>query len=209
MVGLGLNEDFRPDGWRETAQGVLKHEIPFIRDVALRNLPLPLDEATATIVNEAIQDDFAPVQGAACDLAGKARLKEFGPSLVKILENTQNEWLMRGAFDAAKECGVNNDERLEICLRRMKPRDNEWNMLMLSLLIDGTIKTSGYGSRAIDNWSPILPGIRKAWLEFIAAHRQELREGKRFDVGDPPLSRQMLPPEFRLDRKGQPPWPEG
>jgi hypothetical protein len=90
----------------------------------------------------------------------------------------------------------------------MKPRDNEWNMMLMGLLVKGAIKTNGYGSRAIGNWSPILPGLRKAWFDFIDEHRQELREGKRFEVGNPPLSPKMLPPKFQLHRDGQSPWPE-
>lgn len=208
LLALGLNENFRPDGWRESARALIGHEIPFIRDIALRNLPLPLDEATVVLVAEAIEDDFAPVQGAACDLAGKAKLKAFGPPLIAVLKRTQNDWVMRATFRAATECGVDNDRRLEICVRRMKPRDNEWTLLMLQLLLDGAIETNGYGGRNDGNWASILPDMKRAWLEFIDSHRQELREGKKFEVAAPPLSPEMFPPKFQLNRSGYDPWPE-
>lgn len=208
LKALGIDKEFRPDGWRETLRGLVRHDIPFIRDVALRHMPLPLDEADIELVAAAIGDKFEPVQGAACELAGKAKLKEFGAPLVDVLETTDNEWVMRAAFSAAAECGVDNDRRLEICVRRMRPRDNDWNMLMLHVLNDGAIEGSGYSSRAIEDWTAVLPGIQRAWLKFIESHRQLLRKGTHFPATDPPLSRKMFPPGFQLDRAGQPPWPE-
>jgi len=208
LLSLGVDENFRPDGWRETARGLIQHEIPFIRDVALRNLPLPLDDAVMAVVAKAIKDEFAPVQGAACNLAGKAKLLAFGPPLVDVLESTKNDWVMRAAFSAAAECGVESDRQLEICVRRMLPRDNDWNMLMLHLLKDGAIGSHGHSSQAIDEWTSILPGIQNSWLEFIDAHRQELQEGKRFEVATPPLTPKMFPPGFQIRRQGQPAWPE-
>jgi hypothetical protein len=208
LLGLGDDEHFRPEGWRETARGLVQHDIPFIRDVALRNLPLPLDDATAADVAAAITDEFAPVQGAACELAGKAKLERFREPLIDALENTNNDWVMRAAFSAASECGVENDRRLEICIGRMEARDNDWNMLILSLLKDGALESGGYGAQAIDDWTSILPGIQKAWLTFVDSHRLLLRKGTRFPAGDPPLSPKMFPPGFQLDRARQPPWPE-
>jgi hypothetical protein len=208
LVSLNLDENFRPDGWRERVHGLTKHEIPFMRDLALRSMPLPLDDASVALVTEAIDDDFAPVQGAACDLAGKAKLKAFGPALTEVLRTTTNEWVLRAAFDAAAKCGVENDRRLETCVLRMKPRTNDWNMMLLGLLISGAIDNNGYGARAIDDWTKILPELQTAWLEFIAANQQALRDGKRFKVAAPPLTPEMFPPDFQLHRDGQAPWPE-
>jgi hypothetical protein len=160
------------------------------------------------VVATAIKDEYPPVQGAACNLAGKAKLKAFAAPLTEVLETTTNEWVMRDAFDAADKCGVENDRRLEICVRRMRPRDNDWNMLMLQLLKDGAIESGGGSWQAINDWASILPGIRRAWLEFIESHRQLLRKGARFPVSDPPLSPKMFPPDYRLSRAGQPEWPE-
>jgi hypothetical protein len=141
-------------------------------------------------------------------VAAKAKLKSCAAPLIEVLQNTKDEWIMRASFTAAAECGINNDERLEICVRRMRPRNNDWNMLILGLLKDGAIDSGGYGSQAIEDWRPILPAIQESWLEFIAAHRQLLRKGTKFPPSDPPLSREMFPPGFRIDRPGQPPWPE-
>src|SRR5262249_30210240 len=208
LFALGTREDFRPDDWRQTARSLIQHEIPFIRDVALRNLPLPLDDVTVSMVAKAIQDEYVPVQTAACTLAGRSKLMAFGALLIDLLTTTENDWVMRAAFSAAAECGVENDRRLEICVRRMGSHTNAWNMLLLGLLIDGAIESHGYGAQDIKDWTEILPGIETAWFEFIDANRQKLREKRGFKVAAPPLTPKMFPPGFQLHRAGQPSWPE-
>ncbi len=204
-----MNENFRPEGWQDTVRGLLKHEIPFIRAVAVQNLPLPLDDATVALIAEAIKDDLEPVQGAACDLAYKAKLSAFGPPLVNLLERTENDWLLRAPFRSAAECSIENDRRLEICVRRMGHGSNDRNMVLLGLLIDGVIQhQGGYGSNSIDDWTKILPGIQNAWHGFIDANREAIRNGQQFKIAEPPVTREMFPPGFQFHRKGQPDWPE-
>jgi hypothetical protein len=208
LVGLGVKGDFRPEGWHDRAVGLIGHPIPFLRELALRNVPLPLDDAAVAAVARAIKDKYAPVQGAACDLAAKAKARAFGPPAMDVLKVTFNDWVLRAAFQATGECGVENDRRLEVCVGRMNPLTNDLNMLMLSLLIDGAIvHEGGYGSQGIEDWTSILPGIQKAWLDCIASNRQALREGKRFPIAQPPVTAEMFPPGFRFHRAGKPDWP--
>ena len=98
LLGLGLNERFRPDGWPETLRGLMRHEIPFVREVALLNRPLPLDDATVATLAEMIKDEFAPVQGAACNLAAKVKSKSLNTPLVEVLETTKNDWVLCPPF---------------------------------------------------------------------------------------------------------------
>jgi hypothetical protein len=209
LVALEANEKFRPEGWRETARKLLKHNIPFVQDVALRSHPLTLDEPTIKVVNELLESDYLPVQGAACILAWKSKTKACGPTLKTLLQTTPDKWIMNSAFLAAETCGVNNDERLEICVDRMQPLNNDWNMWMMSQLVSGSIKTNGHGAQALADWTSTLATLQPAWREFIAAHRVLLRKGVRFPASSPPLSREMFPKDFRLYPPGQrQPWPE-
>jgi hypothetical protein len=209
LLALGTNEKFRPDGWRETARRLVDHEIPFVREFALLNLPLPLDAATVPLVARAIEDKFEPVQVAACTLAGKAKVKEFGLPLTRVLERSDNDWVMRAAFGAAADCAVDNDERMEICIHRMRNRNHDWNMVMLALLIDASIENHhGSSWETIDDWTGILPGIRASWIKFIDVHRSQLRAGKRFPVAAPPLAKGMFPPGFRMGDEPSALWTE-
>jgi hypothetical protein len=81
-------------------------------------------------------------------------------------------------------------------------------MQMLEFLVDGSIvHRGGYGSQRVDDWTSILPGIQKAWLDFIAANRKILREGRRFPIAEPPIVREMFPPGYTFHREGKPGWP--
>ena len=80
--------------------------------------------------------------------------------------------------------------------------------MLLSLLIDGSIQWKSYGYQGPDHWQSIVGELQKAWREFIAAHRQALREGRRFEAVEPPLSRAMFPPGFQFSPPGKPPWPD-
>ena len=52
---------------------------------------------------------------------------------------------------------------------RLEPHRSDRNMVLLSLLIDGSIKWKSYGA---GEWQPVLGDLQRAWREFIAAHRQ-------------------------------------
>jgi hypothetical protein len=206
LTGLGLNQSFRPVGWRESVRALLQRDIPVLRALSLQNIPLPLDDAAIPLVARAIKDNSEAVQGAACDLAFKAKLKAFGDPLIDVLKMTENDWLLRGAFRAATECGVDNDRRLEICVGRLRPNTNDRNMVLLSLLADGSIEHHSSGANGIDDWAKILPDIQNAWLKFIASNRQALREGKRLGFSEPSLDPLMFPPGYTLSEAGRH-WP--
>ncbi len=208
LIGLRLQGDFRPKGWRKRATGLIDHKIPFLRSVALQNMPLPLDDSAIAAVARAVKDRFAPVQGAACDLAAKAKSPAFRPPLLDVLQTTDNHWVLRSAFTAAAQCGTDNDIRLEVCVGRMGRYTHGMNMLLLSLLIDGSIEhEGGSGWQEIKDWTSILPGIQKAWMGFIAANRQALRTGKRFRIAQLPVKAGMFPPGFHFSRAGKSAWP--
>jgi hypothetical protein len=210
LVGMeDANLALRPQGWQGVAAGLLKHDIPFIRDLALRCMPLPLNEAAADAVAACIQDKFEPVQGAACDLAGKSKSARFAPLLKEALRTTTNEWVLRGAFRAAADCGAEMDSLLEICVSRLERSSNDRNMVLLGLMIDGAIQhEGGYGAQSHGDWQEFLGDMQKAWGEFISVNRDALRAGRRFRIGGPPVTREMFPPKFEFDRAGRPPWPD-
>lgn len=209
LVGLKSFKTFRPDGWQDAAESLLAHEILVLREIALESIPLPLRDTAITKVIACLGDQYAPVQGAACELAAKVKSPRFRQPLVEVLRTTSNEWLLRNAFSAATACGEDMDRLLEILVRRLQPGVQPLNLVVLGLVINGTIQDGGsYGARDDIDWQPFLAGMQKAWLDVIAANRQALREGKRFKVGQPPIVRAMFPPEFRFNRAGQPDWPE-
>jgi hypothetical protein len=81
------------------------------------------------------------------------------------------------------------------------------NDLLMGLLISGAIQCQGYGSRTDQSWNGFVRELQQAWLDFIAANRQALREGKWFKVGDLPLRPEMFPPFLEFDLHDGSHWP--
>jgi hypothetical protein len=207
LAGLKTNKKFRPKGWRKLAVNLIAHEKQLVREMALKCIPLPLDDAGVIAVAKAMKDKTTPVQWAACGLAEKAKSLALGQPATDVLKKSDNHWVLRSAFRAAGACGVDNDQRLELCVAKLG-RGNDMNMLLLGLLIDGSIKhMGGTGSSAIRQWESITPGIRGAWMHFIASNRKALRGGKRFIIAKEPVIPEMFPPKFAFSRPGKTGWP--
>jgi hypothetical protein len=193
LKALGSDKTFRPAGWSETARNLIKHEIPFIREVAIRNLPQSLDEPTAAAIAVALHDKFIPVQSAACELAWRAKLKVCAAPLIEVLKTTDNMWVMNSAIYAAVDCGVPNDQVLEICVSRLDPENVDWNHHLFLDFVRLAIKNHSGSSGSEDAWRGRTREIQAAWLEMIKAHRQELRDRKLFKPDDPALPKAMFP----------------
>ncbi len=207
LVGLQSNKDFRPPAWHETLLSLLKSNIPFLRALAVGSTPLPLSDEDARLVAERIEDAYPPVQAAACYLAGQSKMDRFGQPLVKLIQNTTNEWILDQSFRAAKNCGAQSDRLEEILVGRLEPRNNDWDMRVLGLMIETTIKhEGGSGAQNIADWQPFLGDLQAAWRKFIEANREALGQGRLIELGDPTITPEMFPPKYYLNLKGQP-WP--
>ena len=208
LAGLKSNKDFRPSGWHETVVTLTKHNIPFLRALALQAMPLPLGDASTELVAARIQDEYPPVQAAACALAGKSKSARFRQPLTDILRTAPNEWLLREAFRAATDCGAEMDRVLEILVDRLERHSNDRNLVLLDLMIDGAIArdNGSSGAEAHADWQDFLGDMQRAWRHFIEATRQSLRQGHRVKLGDARITPNMFPPGFHLDLHGQP-WP--
>ena len=208
LAGLKWTKVFRPTGWQQTAATLLKHDIPFLRALTLQSIPVVLDDTTVELVAACIKDEYAPVQGCACDLiADRSRLSRFRQPLMDVLRVTPNEWVLRSAFRAAAKCGADMDQMLEILIDRLERRNNNRNLVLLELMVDGAIKHEGRsGAQSHEDWQGFLSNMQQAWRKFIVTNRQALREGKRLPLGDQTITPEMFPPGFHLYLKGQP-WP--
>ena len=105
LAGLKASKDFRPAGWQERVASLVKHDIPFLRALALEELPLPLSDADIELVAACLRDEYAPVQGTACDLAGGTKSARFRQPLTEVLRTATNDWILRDAFEATKRAG--------------------------------------------------------------------------------------------------------
>ena len=207
LVGLDKNPKSRPKGWEKIAASLLKHELPFLRSRALQRMSVPLDDEAATSVGDLIESKYAAVQSPACILAGKSKLARFQQPLMDVLRTTTNDWVLRDAFPAAAACGVKKDRILETLLDRLERHSNDRNMVMLSLMIDGSIRyVGGSGGQSHSNWQPFLGSLQAAWRKFIETNRATLQKGELVELDDPTVTPDLLPPGYYLHVRGRP-WP--
>jgi hypothetical protein len=208
LVGVSAREDFRPEGWRETATALIEHEIACLRELAI--LRVPKDERAAFLdaVVPRLKDSSPPVQAAACGFAYEIESERFASGLIELLETTNDKWIVGAAFRAAAPCGAPRDRLLEICLARLGTGDAELNNAFYSQLLEALEHKHGYGGQVVKDWGPIAPGLREAWGKFIADNREALRAGRKFPIGEPPVVAAMVPPGMRFGRGDKPAWPE-
>jgi len=210
MLALGKRDDFRPAGWQDTAAGLLRHPIPYVRSVTLENLGgLPLDSTLEEAVVPLLDDRHVAVSVPACNLAGSLESERFREPLLAVLRATDDQWLLRAAQTAAIQCGAPRDRVLEICidqLERPGPSDSRLHYAIFGLMIEVVEQEAGYGTSHTD-WSQT-GAVCAAWREFLEDHREEIRAGNRFKIAEPPLTRSMFPRGFQFGRQDKPGWPD-
>jgi len=211
LAGLRTNKDFRPHEWQAALELLLKHDIPFIRAIAVESTPLPMADSTAEIIATRIQDESEYVQGVACIAAKNSKSARFREPLLDALKTTSNDWILRGSNDAALACGVARDRLLEILVDCLGRGQTDYRYVALGLMNDIAVKHEGgcgWDTNDLHKWGDFWSDMQKTWRKFIENNRQALRDGKKFKIGEPPLSREMFPPKFQFSRKGQPSWPD-
>ena len=203
MLALGKHENFRPANWQDNTLALLKHPIPFVRAVVLENLPAMLSSAQLDTIATLIEDDYVPVQAAACNLAAKIKSEQFHECLLAVLQETKNTWLLRAAHDAATACGVTRDRLLEICVERLA--NDDLATTLFDLMITIVEREGGYGYSNVD-WS-MANDLKSKWKLLIEKNRDRIRKGPLFKIAEPPLTSDLFPPGFSFCRKDNEPWP--
>lgn len=204
MLALSERENFRPSNWEITAAELLKHPIPYVREIAVKNLPIPLHMSLHEPVLALIKDDYSPVQVQACNLAAKNKSERFRTPLLDILEEIEDRWVLCAAYNAAFECGVNRDYLLEICVERLA--DNDLAITLFDLIIKVVEHEGGYGYSQVD-WSKVSE-LKNRWKLLIEDNRDRIRAGQLFKIAEPPLTPDLFPRGFRFHRKNKTSWPE-
>ena len=72
-------------------------------------------------------------------------------------------------------------------------------------LCGDVVKSNGGGNSGIK--SDEINGVKKAWLKFVLEHQKELKDGKRFKIGDPALERALFPKSYHFRKTDGTTWP--
>ncbi|HKB40931.1 MAG TPA: HEAT repeat domain-containing protein, partial [Gemmataceae bacterium] len=189
-------EKFRPEGWEEAFVRALRHDLPYVREVALESLPLTLPKRIRGLLPKLLADRDVDVQIAACRLAERLKAPELREPVLNVLRTAQESWLLNAAGNAGHALGL-QAERIRVYASRLDEEAVAVEFLR-SLVYSVIAKTYGHSSPSkLD--AATRRACKQAWKEFLDRHGKALAAGKKFNLSDPALPRKELFPGFTFD----------
>jgi hypothetical protein len=201
---VAFGQGARPEGWADRLALLLAHDLPYIRELALKNLPLDAPAPLFSAVGAALGSSDVDLQMAGCEMVRQAKLVEHRAAVAAVARTAGPDagLLMNSASNALAAVG-GRVELLEIMASRLtEPRVGQMALGTLFGVFEGT---SGWGGSLDD--AADLQAVQVHWRTFIAAHQSELEAGKRFALDDPAVSPDLVPKGMKLHRTGKPDWP--
>jgi hypothetical protein len=196
---VGAGEKSRPAGWETRYAGLLCHETPYVREIALENLPVPVPKALEKLLPPLLTDPDVDVQIAACHLAKKTKLPSLKGPVLKALASAKEEWQFRAVTSAAWEYDA-KWETIQILVSRLD--EAEMTAQCLDSLRYWAFEDLPIHSIPTAKHLDAAAGktCKARWTKFLDEHGEELKKGKRFKFGDPAFTPDLFP-EFRFKDK--------
>jgi hypothetical protein len=191
LCAVGTADKYRPAGWERLYARLLQHEIAYVREVALDNLPLPAPGPLLKLLPELITDKDVDVQIAACHVAEKTKRPELKGPVLKALATAREHWQFNAASNAAWALGA-KWERLETLVARLD--EEGMTQHCLSALVYTVVENVGGYSGPSDKWTAEAAKACKArWVKFLQDHGKQLKAGRRFKRDDPAITPDLFP----------------
>lgn len=203
LIAMQMRDDFRPVDWPQKVLRWLRHETPYMREFVLEHMPEPIPEAALQMLPELLGDDYVDLQIAACHTAQNHPREAFRQPILAILQDETENYLLNAAAAAGPANGITNDLIMEIWIDRLDNNDlgaKAVVRLLLSILDDNVARTK-------KKLQPDeITKTKERWRRFIAEHREKLRKGHRFKLGDPEITSDLFTAGFQFYFEGKP-WP--
>ncbi len=190
---VGAREKFRPAGWESAFARALRHELPYVREGGLTNLPHPPPKQLRGLLPALVTDRDVDVQIAACHIAARLKAPELREPVLAALRTAKEDWHLNAAGNAALALGARR-ERLDILAGRLD--DEAVSARCLHALVDNVVAdTNGYGSPTkVD--AATGSACKQAWEQFLGKHGDAVAAGKKFKLSDPSVPFDKLFPGF-------------
>jgi len=188
LDALKSRVSFRPPNWEIIVSELLRHEIPYIREMALLNLPLPLPASLAKRIPPLLLDANLDVQLAACHLVREAKDQRCKETVLKLLAVAKDNWLINDVNNTAWALGL-RFQAIEVLVSRLDEKDmtRECLNLLSSWVIADQSGSSGTGEKVDPR------AVKRRWQKFLRDHGDRLRAGQTFKLGDPALTPDLFP----------------
>jgi HEAT repeat protein len=156
---------------------------------AVNSFSVPLTDNCVPLIKARLSDADIGVVRAACVVAGRSGNPMFAPQLLEIITTENHPWLLREAANAAWQLGAR--EALRNAWVERLP-DETLCAIALDYLEHVIERVPGGSSGRTDLTRKERIALRDEWKRFLAQHADELREGKKFKLGDPALPRALF-----------------
>ncbi len=194
----------RPPDYAELATRWLDHEVAQLGVLVLRRTSLPLDATIVAELPRLVGKDHLGLANAACTALGQSGIDSTAHApVLAAMKTVADRWLTRCLHATAVAIGVPLDEIADVWVERLGDPDRVLTMLdQLQFLFDN----NGSGSGAEPNAAEAAR-LSKRWKAFVGKHRKRIRAGKLFELNDPALTPDLLPPEYSLSSRDGTRWP--
>jgi hypothetical protein len=192
ILAIDARPDFRPKRWQQTVAEQLRHPIPYVREIAVVHIPIPVPPALLKLLPELLADKDIDVQIAACHLAERSKEPSLKEAVLRVLATAKEQWLLNAASNAAYAL----DARYEI-LELWVSRLDEKGMTASALDHLANAVIADRSSSSVPTAEMLSPEegkvIKARWLKFLQEHGKALKEGQRFKLGEPALTPDLFP----------------
>jgi hypothetical protein len=162
--------DFRPEGWEKRLRSWVRNGTPFLREFVLLNAPRPLPDVL---------------------------LDPFRETARKVIATTQERTVIHPAVRCALELKIPVDEILALLVERLDEDEARLYVDLANCLAD-LLRT---GRHDIDYCIGCMPtpnkkersAVKAGWKQFLQSQGRAIRDGRRFELDDPGVSRLGYP----------------
>jgi hypothetical protein len=179
--------------WEQPAVALLHDPLPFLRAQTLASLPEQLPKRVADLIATLMQDPDVTVQKQAFNVAERMDRPEHRDIALKVLAVAKDHWLFESADRLARkhEAGF---ECAEIWVQRFDEKLDEPGpeaMAFYAIQSLWAITTGGHVSGSF-NSRENHTAYKTRWAKFLADHKQELKAGRQFKLGEGGLTKDLL-----------------
>jgi len=201
LTALG-GEKFRPQGWTSYAKYWLTHDISFIREYTIVNLPDADNKAVKKELLNNLEHADIDILIAACNKSIEFEIKEAKDQILTVLKNANAPHLINCAVNASYKLG-SKWATLNILVNRLEERAHYHDFI--GRIKEFVIDTSTIGSGG-NNGKFKPERLKREWIKFLARHQERLKNGRKFDFIDEEITPDLFPDvEWWLEAGGK--WP--
>ncbi len=200
----GLGAKFRPAGWDDGLVRLASSPSARVREQAMAHAVPPGTDSLRRRVPDLLVDPAVEVVLATLGFVERTRDSAFVDAVLVTMETTHSEDVLERASEVAAVLG-GAPRNLEVLVRRLAERSTMTAKFggpgrvrdaAMRQLVRGAL--DGGGSFGLVEEAEV-PALIRAWRRFLATHGDQIAAGRRFRIGDPALTPDLLPTSYHLE----------